>query len=101
MRATLDDSASLMGDDPRVRPAINTFLAHFFVKYAADFNFQALETFGETNPPWRRKINFMTMTNAAIEALSEDELREALAGRGVDVSGYSDKQQLVDKALSL
>jgi len=37
----------------------------------------------------------------AIEALTEAELKEALIGRGVDVSDYQDKTALVNKALSL
>ncbi len=41
------------------------------------------------------------MTSDAIEALTETELKEALIGRGVDVSNYQDKTELVNKALSL
>lgn len=101
MVAALEASAHLMTEDERVRPSLNTFLAHFFDKYATDFSFPNTATFGETNPPVRRKVNFMNMTSDAIEALSEEELREGLIGRGVDVSAYRDKQQLVSKALSL
>ena len=98
---TLDASAEHMTDDPRVRPAINTFMAFFFDKYGQEFSFNHRETFGETNPPVRRKINFMNMTEDAIEALSEDELRDGLVGRGVDISGLGSKRELVNKALSL
>ena len=101
MVEALDDSQDQMTSDPRVRVSINTFLTHFFGKYAQDFNFKNNETFGETNPPYKRKINFMNMTNAAIEALSEEELRDGLLGRGVDVSAYRSKSELVNKALSL
>jgi len=73
----------------------------FFDKYATEFNFSNLETFGDTNPPVKRKINFMNMTSDAIEALPESDLKEALVGRGVDVSMYRDKTELVNKALSL
>jgi len=97
----LDNSGIHMTDDARVRPSINTFLAHFFDKYATEFNFSNLETFGDTNPPVRRKINFMNMTSDAIETLPENDLKEALVGRGVDVSMYGDKADLVNKALSL
>jgi hypothetical protein len=38
------------------------------------------------------------MTSDAIEALTETELKEALIGRGVDVSNYRDKKELVSKA---
>lgn len=97
----LDASADHMTQDPRVRPSLNTFLTHFFGKYATEFNFANRESFGETNPPLKRKINFLNMTSDAIEALSEEELKEALMGRGVDVTQYRDKEQLVNKALSL
>ena len=101
MVETLDTSPDLMTDDERVRPAINTFLTHFFGKYATDFNFENKETFGPTNPAYRRKLNFLNMTSDAIEALPEDELRDALKDRGIDVSAYQDKMALVNKALSL
>ena len=101
MVEALEDSQHLMTDDPRVRPSLNTFLTHFFAKYAIDFGFKNLETFGEINPPLKRKINFMNMTADAIEALSEDELRDALAGRGIDLKRSHNKEDLVQKALSL
>jgi len=51
MVASLEASKPLMGDDPRVRASLNTFLAHFFAKYARDFQFENCETFGPINPP--------------------------------------------------
>jgi truncated hemoglobin YjbI len=101
MLATLDASAHHMTDDPRVRPAVNTFLTHFMGKYAAEFGFENRSVFGETNPPVKRRINFMKMTTEAIEALTEEELREALEQLGVDASHYPGKQALVNKALML
>ena len=101
MVETLDDSADHMTQDTRVRTSINTFLTHFFAKYATEFNFENRETFGATNPPMRQKINFMNMTSDAIEAMSETELKEALLDRGVDIVDFHDKMQLVNKALSL
>ena len=62
------------------------FSLTFFGKYARDFGFENLETFGDINPPLKRKINFINMTSDAIEAQSEDELSEALIGRSVDVT---------------
>jgi len=100
MLDTLEDSAPLMSD-PRVRPSINTFLAHFMTKYSEDFTFENRSFFGETNPPYKRKINFLRMTTEAIEALSEGELSDALAERGVDVSQYQGKKALVSKALMM
>ena len=97
----LDASANHMTRDPRVRPGINTFLTHFFGKYASDFNFEIRESFGITNPPFKRKINFLNMTADAVEAMSEADLKEALVGRGVDIAKYQGKSQLVAKALSL
>ncbi len=47
------------------------------------------------------KVNFRNMTSDAIEALSEEALREALASRGVEVNGYLSKTELVSKALAL
>jgi len=101
MLETLDASAELQAKDPRVRVSINTFLSHFMTKYADDFSFGNWGIFGETNPAYKRKINFMKMTSAAIEALSEAELSEALTDRGVDVSQYQSKEALVSKALMM
>lgn len=101
MVETLDNSQAHMTDDPRVRISINTFLTHFFEKYAQEFNFENKETFGETNQPFKRKINFMNMTSDAVEALSVEELKEGLKSRGVDVSSFTEKSELVNKALSL
>ncbi len=101
MVETLDESEIHMTADPRVRTSLNTFLSYFFSKYAEDFNFSDGKVFGEVNPPVTRKVNFMRMTGEAIEALSEAELRQALAGRGVDEKQLQDKKQLLDKALSM
>ena len=51
-------------------------------KYAAEFGFQTSHLFGPTNPAFRRKVNFMNMTDAAIEALSDVDLKEGLLARG-------------------
>ncbi|MFK5978046.1 MAG: hypothetical protein QM488_04085 [Rhizobiaceae bacterium] len=101
MVEALDDSQNHMTSDPRVRVSINTFLTHFFGKYADEFNFENHETFGDTNQPFKRKINFMNMTIDAVEALSESELKDGLIGRGIDVTQYHEKRDLVNKALSL
>ncbi|AML51117.1 hypothetical protein [Falsihalocynthiibacter arcticus] len=101
MLETLDATAKHMTDDPRVRPSINTFLTHFMGKYAQEFAFENRSVFGETNPAIKRKINFLKMTTEAIEELSETELVEALEERGVDVSKYLGKDDLVNKALML
>jgi truncated hemoglobin YjbI len=101
MRDTLETSSDLMMDDPRVRRGINTFLAYFMTKYAEDFGFEDRHLFGETNPPLKRRINFMKMTEASIEALSEKELSDALAEQGVDISQYQSKKALIDKALMI
>ena len=101
MLETLDASADQMSEDPRVRISINTFLSHFMTKYSQEFAFENRSFFGETNPPFKRKINFMKMTEQAIEALSEDELSMALAERGVEISKYDGKEALVSKALMM
>ncbi len=101
MLETLDASGDLMGRDPRVRQSINTFLSHFMTKYAEEFAFGDRSFFGETNPAFKRKINFMKMTEQAIEALSEEELQDALSDRGVDISAYEGKEALVRKALMM
>jgi truncated hemoglobin YjbI len=101
MLETLDTSSHLMTDDPRVRTSVNTFLSFFMSKYAEEFQFENRSFFGETNPPYKRKINFMKMTEKAIEALSEDELSAALADRGVDVSQFEGKAAKVNKALMI
>lgn len=101
MLDTLDASADLMAHDPRVRRSNNTFLSHFMTKYSEEFDFENRSVFGETNPALKRKINFMKMTEQAIEALSVVELREALADRGVDMTEYQGKPALVSKALMM
>jgi len=101
MLETLDASSHLMADDPRIRTSINSFLSFFMSKYANDFAFENRSYFGETNPPHKRKINFMKMTEQAIEALSETELSEALSEQGVDVAQYEGKAAKVNKALMM
>ena len=101
MLETLNDPSIDMTDDPRVRPSINTFLSYFFEKYADEFRFNQQAVFAETNPPYKRRINFLRMSSDEIEALTETELAEALADRGIDISLYPEKQDLVNKALRL
>lgn len=101
MVQTLDDTAEYMTDDPRIRVSLNTFLAYFTTKYAADFGFQTSIMFGQTNAPMKRKLNFMNMPDSKIEALSETELREGLIDRGVRVSWQADKSALIKLAKRL
>ena len=101
MVQALDGSEKHMVEDPRVRFSINTFLTHFMKKYAVDFGFENIEVFGTTNAPFKSKLNFLNMTDASIEALSEPDLREGLIGRGVDVSEITDKVELIRKAKNL
>ena len=101
MVQTLDDTAEYMTDDPLIRVSLNTFLAYFTAKYAADFGFQISIMFGQTNAPMKRKLNFMNMPDSKIEALSETELREGLIDRGVRVSGQADKSALIKLAKRL
>lgn len=49
MTETLDDPELDYTDDPRVRPAINTFLTYFLGKYADEFKFVNCFSFGDTN----------------------------------------------------
>ncbi len=101
MKATLDEPDLDLTSDPRVRPAINTFLSYFLDKYAVDFDIKIDCLFGETNPPFRQRINFLKLSTDEIEALSEDVLREELAARRIDVNQFPDKAALINKALSL
>ncbi len=101
MLRTLDGSALQMTGDPRIRPSINTFLNHFMGKYSLEFDFENRSMFGATNPPIKRRTNFLKMTREAIETLTEIELREALIENGVDASIYVGKDELVNKALML
>lgn len=101
MLETLDASLHLTADDPRIRRSINTFLSFFMSKYADEFAFENRSFFGETNPSYKRKVNFRKMTEQAIAALSETELAEALSDHGVDVSKYESKAAKVNKALML
>ncbi|OED39898.1 hypothetical protein AB833_13535 [Chromatiales bacterium (ex Bugula neritina AB1)] len=101
MTQTLNEPDIDYTSDPRVRPAINTFLSYFMGKYAAEFEFENRSLFGETNPPLKRRLNLLNMSSDQIEALSEQELIDELAARKIDVSQYPDKQSLVNKALSL
>jgi truncated hemoglobin YjbI len=101
MVTTLNDPVTALTDDPRVRPATNTFLDFFMRKYAEEFGFDTALLFGDTNPPLKRRINFLKMSSDEVETLSEEDLTEALRDRGVDVSALGDKEALVNKALSL
>jgi len=99
MLATLEASAKDMTSDPRIRTSLNTLLSHFMAKYSVDFGFKNRSVFGDTNPPFRQRINFLKMNKEAIEALTENELINALKERGVDISSYVGKEALVNKAL--
>jgi truncated hemoglobin YjbI len=102
MVETLDESQAYMAGDQRVRISINTFLCYFMEKYATDFGFKHDGIFGPTNAAIKRKLNFLNMTDATIEALPEAELREALVGRrGMDISENTDRNELIQKAKSL
>ena len=101
MVQALDESEKEIRADPRVRISINTFLTHFMKKYEVDFGFENIEVFGATNAPVKSKLNFLNMTDASIEVLSETDLREGLSGRGVDVSEITDKAELIRKAKNL
>jgi len=101
MNETLNDPNLDLTSDPRVRTSVNTFLAFFMAKYAEDFSFDSDHTFGATNPPLKRRINFMKMTSDQIEALTEQELLDELVARRVDTSQFNNKEAMVNKALSL
>lgn len=101
MIETLNDPKNDLTDDPRVRPALNTFLSHFMEKYADEFSLQDTADFGKTNPAVKRRINFMNMTSDAINALEMEEIKDELMARGIDIADYTTKEQLVNKALSL
>lgn len=101
MLDTLDDSTDELTDDARVRTSVNTFLAHFMSKYADDFGFENKSFFGDTNLPFKQRIDFMKMSEQAIASLTEDELRVALAEPGVETSNYPDKAALITKALMI
>ena len=92
------DDALVFTDDDRIERMFDALHRH-----AGDLQIIVLNRsfFGKTNPAYRRKINFMKMTEQAIEALSEDELSAALADRGVDVSKYEGKAAKVKKALMM
>ncbi len=98
---TLNDDALDLNNDPRINRAIHTFLTHFIDKYAKEFAFENSTDIGPSVQAVKRRFNLLNMTSDAIEALSEQELREALVARGVDVSGYREKQELVNHALRL
>jgi hypothetical protein len=101
MIETLNESEQYMTNDSRVRTSVNTFLTHFMEKYMLDFDFQIDELFGPVNKPIIRKINFLNMKDVAIEDLSEIELREGLAGRGVNLEKNVGKAELIRIAKNL
>ena len=101
MVETLDAYQNYMTRDPRVRASLNTFLGYFMDKYEQEFGFQTTSVFGPKNAPMSRKVNFMNMTDADIEALSEAKLKEGLAGRGVGVKKQLQKSELVKLAKRL
>ncbi len=53
MKETLDHNDALFRFDPRIRPAINTFLSYFMDKYATDFGFENGFDFGPVNPKFK------------------------------------------------
>lgn len=101
MVETLNDPSIDMTDDPRVRRSLNTFLTYFLGKYAEQFKFNNCAAFGDNNPTIKRRINFLNMSEDAIESLTESELKEELMAREIDIGEYIDKKALVNKALSL
>jgi len=101
MKATLDDPDLDLTSDTRVRTAINTFLSFFMSKYAEEFKFENQFVFGDVNQPFKIRINLLNLTSEQVEALPESVLREELLARRVDVSQFTSKQSLVNKALSL
>jgi truncated hemoglobin YjbI len=101
MRQTLDEPGIDYTADLRVRPAVNTFLSYFMDKYAAEFNLKGYPAFGQTNPPLKRRLNFLNMTSEEIENLDEWELHEELTLRGIDTQTLNSKTALVNKALNL
>lgn len=101
MLDTLDGSKKALTNDPRVRISINTFLSHFMTKYSQEFKFENRGFFGDVNGAVKRKVNFMNLSEKAINAFTEGDLRTALRERGIDVSKYDDKAALVHKALAL
>lgn len=101
MVETLDTSQKYMTRDPRVRASLNTFLGYFMDKYEEEFGFQTTSVFGPNNAAVSKKMNFMNMTDADIEALSEAELKKGLAGRGVGVNKQLQKSELVELAKCL
>lgn len=102
MVETLNESEALMTNDDRVRVSINTFLSYFMEKYATEFGFKIDSIFGPTNAAITRKINLFNMTDDAIEALSEVELREALvARRAITIDEHTTRHELIQKAKSL
>ena len=49
MQQALEACDEHLGDDPRVRIAVNTFLTHFLGKYAVEFGLGDVGAFGEVN----------------------------------------------------
>ena len=101
MKSTLDDLPADFCKDPRVRPAINTFLAHFMSKYAEEFKFKREWIFGETNPPLKRALNLLRMSTEEIEALPDADLVEVLVQRGYELEQFTSREMLINKVLSL
>jgi truncated hemoglobin YjbI len=101
MTQTLNETENYMAKDSRVRPSLNTFLSHFIQKYATEFKFKTHGIFGPTNSPFKRKINFLNMTETEIEFMPEGELREGLIGRGLDVQKNATQSALIKMAKNL
>lgn len=101
MVQTLDESEEYMTGDTRVRPSINTFLSYFIQKYATEFEFKTYGIFGTTNTAFKRKVNFLNMTEAEIEAMPENDLRESLIGRGKLITKDTSKRELIKIAKNI
>lgn len=69
MLQTLDDLSLDLADDPRLRRSLNSSFSFFICKYANELGFEEPGMFGETNPPFKRRINLKNLSDDDIEAL--------------------------------
>jgi truncated hemoglobin YjbI len=100
MRASLDDETEALDKiDPRVRPALNSFLKYFMDKYAGTFDFDSSDLhFGDATIP---ALSLKGRSEDSLEALTLSFLKLSLKAEEFDIPEHWDNAELLKLALTL
>jgi truncated hemoglobin YjbI len=100
MRASLDDETETLDViDPRVRPALNSFLKYFMDKYAGTFHFDSSDLhFGDAMIP---ALSLGDRSEKSLASLPLSFLKLSLEAEGFDISECTEKTELLRLALTL